>query len=620
MLYGAQGYFAEAEPQLERALAIDEKVFGPEHPNVGWALKDLAVVYAARRRFAEAQPLLGRSLAIFQSAAGPEHPDVATIANTVAMVFGMQGRYAEAETAARLALTIHEKAFGRDHSDVGQDLMILAAMYIEQSRYAEAEPLLKRALSIYEKAFGPQDMTVAVSLFYLARLDEYQVRLKDAEARYRRALDVLEKAVGRDHLMVAYVRQNLGGLYKSQGRRGEAEPLLESALAIKEKVFGTDHPDLASALSQLADLYRLQGRCDKAEPVFLRARALGAATIQEVPVLFGTDRKRDSRQPSVAFGGEREGKLSFGLAVVTVPKERTAVPVVQQAAAAQSATAAGITEARRLAMHCIEVVGDKQIVEAAVRRLGDAKTYPSQALVFVHGYNVSFENAIRRTAQIAYDIKFDGGTFLFSWPSRGRLMDYFSDRETVDIAAEHLREFLEKIVGESKVTKIYFVAHSMGNMVLLRALEKIASEGSSLRAVIGEVIHAAPDVDPDLFVQIVRKIRAKGASFTLYASRSDRALWVSGWMRDRPRAGFIKDKPLITAGVDTIDITDAGTDLFALNHDVYSASPTIVGDMRRIIEGGERPPDKRTKELEAVALKDGTYWRLRALPTEGRPR
>jgi esterase/lipase superfamily enzyme len=45
----------------------------------------------------------------------------------------------------------------------------------------------------------------------------------------------------------------------------------------------------------------------------------------------------------------------------------------------------------------------------------------------VHGFNVSFENALRRTAQIAYDLDFDGAPFLFSWPSRDSLLSYASD-------------------------------------------------------------------------------------------------------------------------------------------------------------------------------------------------
>ncbi len=37
----------------------------------------------------------------------------------------------------------------------------------------------------------------------------------------------------------------------------------------------------------------------------------------------------------------------------------------------------------------------------------------------MHGYNTSFDNALYRTAQIAYDLDFDGATFLYSWPSGG---------------------------------------------------------------------------------------------------------------------------------------------------------------------------------------------------------
>lgn len=68
----------------------------------------------------------------------------------------------------------------------------------------------------------------------------------------------------------------------------------------------------------------------------------------------------------------------------------------------------------------------------------------------------------------------------------------------------------------------------------------------------------------------------------------------------------------LVAGVDTIDITNAGTGWLSLNHDVYADSPTIVADMRQIMKAGVRPPDRRTKEFEAILGKEGrTYWRLR---------
>jgi len=67
----------------------------------------------------------------------------------------------------------------------------------------------------------------------------------------------------------------------------------------------------------------------------------------------------------------------------------------------------------------------------------------------------------------------------------------------------------------------------------------------------------------------------------------------------------------LVAGVDTIDITNTGTVWFSLNHDVYVDSPTIVADMRKIMKAGVRPPDRRTKEFDAILGMEGsTYWRL----------
>jgi tetratricopeptide (TPR) repeat protein len=600
-LYQAQGHYPDAEPLYKRALGIDEKALGPDHPDVGTRLNNLALPYETQGRYSEAEPLLKRALGIDEKALGPDHPNVAIALNNLGELYRVQGRYGEAEALYKRALAIDEKALGPEHANAGTAVNNLALLYWAEGRYGEAEPLMQRALAIHEKALGPDHPNLGTDLNNLARLYEDQGKLKDAEPFYQRAIAIAEKALGPDHPNVALMRSNLGGLYKSQGRYGEAEPLLKSALEINEKVFGPTRPEIANSLTQLGDLYRLQGKCDQAQPLFLRARSFGSTTIEEVPVLFGTDRKRDLNQPSVTFGGERDEKMSFGLAIVTVPKEQAAIEGYKP-----------ITEARHLAMHCIEVVGDQQIVATAVHQIDVARTYPAQALIFVHGYNVSFESAARRVAQIAYDIQFDGAAFLFSWPSQERMWGYLSDSDTVNIAADHLSDFLKKIVAETKVRKIHFVAHSMGNMVLLRALERVTRENPSLRELIGEIIEAAPDVDQGVYAHMLQTINPDGGrTFTLYASRGDWALWLSGWLRGLARAGYIgKDKPLIVPGVDTIDISEAGTSLFSLNHDLYSSNRILVADMRRIIEKSERPPDKRTRELEPITSSDGTYWRL----------
>jgi esterase/lipase superfamily enzyme len=620
------GKYAEAIPLADRYVDVATRLAGDDNPSYAAAIGWRAMLHRAQGHYTVAEPLIKRALAIDEKALGPDHLNVAAHLDNLAQLYQEQGRYAEAEPLYSRALAIAEKQPGApDQPRVGTALNNLAWLYQAQGRYEEAEPLVRRALAIVEKELGPDDVDVGRTLDTLAKLHEGQGRFEEAEKQYRRALAILEKALVSDHPEVGIVRGNAGGLYKAQKRLAEAEPLLESALAISEKTLGPKHPSVARSLTQVGDLYRLKGQCGKADGLFLRARNIGAEAIKEVAVLFGTDRMPNTTLPTVAFGGDRSPKLSLGLTIVTLPKETAGAQPVAPSGPEILSVSAQTTEVRRLAMHCIQIANEKEIVEAARRRLDEAKDYAKQALVFVHGYNVSFESALRRAAQISYDIGFDGGTFAFSWPvhegSFAWLWDYLSAGDTVDPASEHLKQFLERVVAKTGAAKIHFVAHSMGNMVLLRALEKIIGENPAFAATIGEVINAAPDVDPDTFVLMVRKVKAKGAGLTLYASRSDKALKASGWLRYRPRAGYILDKPLIVRDTadeaiiaDTIDITSAGSsgwyDLFALDHDLYSSNPIIVGDIGRIIREGKRPPSDRTKEFEAVAAQEGTYWKL----------
>ena len=175
------------------------------------------------------------------------------------------------------------------------------------------------------------------------------------------------------------------------------------------------------------------------------------------------------------------------------------------------------------------------------------------------------------------------------------------------------------VVAETKATKIHLIAHSMGNVVLTEALAQLDRDTVD-RLKFGELILAAPDIDPARFTQVFQAMQTRGARGTVYASGADRALGLSGWLRGAARLGYITvDGPTLVSGVDTIDITDVGFSLFGLNHDVYAASPVIVGDMKRLLLAGERPPDKRSKALQLTTTKQGTFWRYRPLGATPEP-
>ena len=128
-----QGHYPAAESALRKVLAV--------HNDDPIVLNNLGVVLKAQARYGEAELLYQRALKIDEKALGPEHPQVATYLNNLAALYYAQGKYSEAEPLFQRALKIDEKALGPEHPGVARDLNNLALLYDEQSKYAEAEPL-----------------------------------------------------------------------------------------------------------------------------------------------------------------------------------------------------------------------------------------------------------------------------------------------------------------------------------------------------------------------------------------------------------------------------------------------------------------------------------------------
>jgi tetratricopeptide (TPR) repeat protein len=265
---------AEAEPLIRRALAIDEKSFGPEHPNVARGLNNLVGLLCDTNRLAEAEPLIRRALAIDEKSFGPEHPNVARGLNNLALLLRDTNRLAEAEPLMRRALAITQKSFGSEHPNVTTGLNNLAGLLRATNRLAEAEPLLRRALAIDEKSFGPEHPNVATGLNSLALLLRATNRLAEAEPLIRRALAINEKSFGPEHPNVATGLNSLALLLHATNRLAEAEPLYRRALAIDQKSFGPEHPNVATGLNNLALLLRDTNRLAEAEPLIRRALAI----------------------------------------------------------------------------------------------------------------------------------------------------------------------------------------------------------------------------------------------------------------------------------------------------------------------------------------------------------
>lgn len=273
-LYQAGGAYAKAEPLYQRALAIAEKVLGPNDPNTATALNNLATLYRITGAYSKAEPLYLRALTIRESVLGPKHPDTASALNNLATLYQTTGTYAKAEPLYKRALAIREKALGTEHPNTAVSLNNLAELYRATGAYEKAEPLYKRALAIREKTLGPEHPNTAVSLNNLAELYRATGAYEMAEPLYKRALAIREKTLGPDHHDTAISLDSLAQFYLTVGAYNKAEPLFERALTITEKAFGPEHPDTAGSLNNMGAMYQTIGAYTKAEPLYLRALAI----------------------------------------------------------------------------------------------------------------------------------------------------------------------------------------------------------------------------------------------------------------------------------------------------------------------------------------------------------
>jgi tetratricopeptide (TPR) repeat protein len=270
-LLKATNRLKEAQPLIQRVLKTDEKSFGQDHPEVARDLNNLAQLLKATNRLKEAEPLMQRALKIDENSFGPDHPRIATNLCNLAQLLQATNRLKEAEPLMGRALKIDENSFGPDHPDVARDLNNLAMLLQDTNRFKEAEPLMLRALKIDENSFGPDHPNVARDLNNLALMLKTTNRLKEAEPLILRALKIDENSFGPDHPKVAIHLNNLALMLKATNRLKEAEPLMERALKIDENSFGPDHPKIAIRLNNLAALLQDTNRLKEAEPLMQRA-------------------------------------------------------------------------------------------------------------------------------------------------------------------------------------------------------------------------------------------------------------------------------------------------------------------------------------------------------------
>ncbi|MDX2287600.1 MAG: alpha/beta fold hydrolase [Hyphomicrobiaceae bacterium] len=356
------------------------------------------------------------------------------------------------------------------------------------------------------------------------------------------------------------------------------------------------------------------------------------ASFVEVPVFFGTDRQREKDRDKggrklATFSGRAADTLTLGTAIVTVPtREDRERGVITRPGWNLLVTTVSLVEKENVTRHftikAVDTMSEDELIAGIKRRLASAKEFRNEAVVFVHGYNVSFDDALFRAAQIAYDTGFDGAACVYSWPSLGSVLGYVHDKNQVLGARDHLANYLDMVRRRSGATKIHLIAHSMGGHLLTEVLRDMTRglrpDDPSLR--FNEIVFASPDVTRENFERIARELVPHADGITLYASSKDKALNVSGKLSlGKLPAGYIPSSglPVILQGVDSIDASAVSTDVFGLNHSDFADRRHLLADIALLFRTGSHPPSKRVANtFEEIKARAGPFWRLRPAPQD----
>ena len=325
-----------------------------------------------------------------------------------------------------------------------------------------------------------------------------------------------------------------------------------------------------------------------------------------VDVYYGTDRKINHQPENVKdlYIGDR-GEFSYGVCKVSIPKGHKVGEL-------EAPSLLRFEFSEDPALHVVLLDVQKQDANTYFKELSQAinDSESKQAFIFIHGYNVSFEAAARRTAQMAYDLQFQGAPIFYSWPSAGTIAGYPQDEGNIEWTVPNLRNFLKDVIEKTQAESIHLVAHSMGNRALTRVLTE-ASEylNSDQLSVIKKIILTAPDIDADIFKRdIVPKINAYNSDITLYVSSKDKALEASKKIKGYNRAGDSEEGIVLVNGVETIDASEVSTGFLA--HSYFSEEVSVLDDIRQLMSKGLTAQSRTGLEKIVEESTGMAYWRI----------
>ena len=345
-----------------------------------------------------------------------------------------------------------------------------------------------------------------------------------------------------------------------------------------------------------------------AEPELFRSKSNTGEepNISYVRVFYATDRSQRHKlnsEPEFERFRSPDGELHYGQCTISIPKVhkmgKLETPSILRLEFSPNPK-------KHVVFASIESLEERSFLEGVSEAV--AKSPTREAFVFIHGFNVSFEDAARRTGQIAFDLQFVGAPIFYSWPSNGQTVDYLKDETNVTWTVPHFKRFLHLLSAHSGAERLHLIAHSMGNRAVCEALKEFSYQVDS-DVTFNHLVLAAPDIDADTFRELAEALQKVSQHVTLYQSSRDKAILASKKIHGNPRAA---EPILVVAGMDTIDASAIDTDF--LGHSYFSDNWPLLSDIHALI-GDDTPVQLRF----GLVAKESVSGALSRLPGVKRP-
>ncbi|MDC9809919.1 alpha/beta hydrolase [Rhizobium binxianense] len=312
----------------------------------------------------------------------------------------------------------------------------------------------------------------------------------------------------------------------------------------------------------------------------LQPIAAAPAGTSRVTMLVATTRK-PSEDPGKLFSGDRGTAISLNSVDVSIPPDRN-----RKIGEVQWPSRMPPNPQREFAVTQVAKVQSEGQAFDWYRKNRNTK---HQVIIFVHGFNNTYADAVFRFAQIVHDSGTDAAPILFTWPSRGRVFDYLYDKESANYSRRALEDLILQAVKSPDVSDVTILAHSMGGWLAAEALRGVAMREKSIPAKVKNVVLASPDIDIDVFRRQFTEMGPKRPHFVILTSTRDKALEMSSWLSGGvSRVGGSDLRPyaplLDELGVSVIDTSAIATN-DPLGHNAFADSPEIVRLLGRRLAG-----------------------------------